>query len=74
VAEVEVEFVFEVKVVHVDPLLVEYLIAYPDGEAVAAGIWTKVSSTLPSWTEVNPDVLGATVPDELPIQLAACPF
>ena len=37
-AEVEVVPVFDVKVVQVDPLLLEYLMAYPVGEAVAAGI------------------------------------
>ena len=38
VADVNVEPVFDVNVVHVEPLLLEYLTAYPDGAAGTAGI------------------------------------
>jgi hypothetical protein len=41
---------------------------------VAAGIWTKESSWLPSTDDVNPLALADTVPEELPIQVAELPF
>jgi hypothetical protein len=74
VAEVVRDPVFEVKVVQDPPLLLEYRMEYPV-VVVAAGIWTEESSRFPgSATAVNPLPLRATLPEVLPIQLAAWPF
>jgi hypothetical protein len=73
VAEAVRDPVFEVKVVQDPPLLLEYRMEYPV-VVVAAGIWTKESSWLPSTEDVNPLALADTVPEELPIQVAELPF